>query len=182
MGSWTSRYLLYMAAAGEMGYAEKVSGNFAKIEEVLGTNEDALDTHKTSHDTTTDGDLLVGGDIVVSDPHIIRGKMQSEYVMTPIIPLVDGVAIDISTSNVGGNTQIYQISPGVTISGDIVARVNGGAIQSYLLFIDKNMNLLQKSTNLTTSLTRYTIPAGTTGIYARSYNNGYIILGKFTIS
>ncbi|MCZ0859958.1 hypothetical protein O0S10_01785 [Methanocorpusculum sp. MG] len=51
MGSWTDRYLLYMAAAGEMGYGERISGNFAKIEEVLGVNEDTLDTHRQSHDT-----------------------------------------------------------------------------------------------------------------------------------
>jgi len=65
VGSWTSRYLLYMATVGEMGYAEKVSGNFAKIEEVLGTNEDALDAHKASHDT-------VDGILKASSAHITK--------------------------------------------------------------------------------------------------------------
>lgn len=169
-----------MAAAGEMGYAEKVSGNFAKIEEVLGTNEDALDAHKASHDTIN-GKLKLVADLLVPEPHIIEGKVKCNYVLTPVRPLVTATTLTIGLEQ---SLQVYQVGPGETLSGSIPLK--GLAVQNTtsVQFVDAEMNTLSSST-LTTTMTEYPIPGGTSGIYcvkAGAYTGSKIEIGKFTLS
>ncbi|MCZ0859960.1 hypothetical protein O0S10_01795 [Methanocorpusculum sp. MG] len=181
MGSWTDRYLLYMAAAGEMGYGERISGNFAKIEEVLGVNEDTLDTHRQSHDTDINGDVLVSADIIVPAPHVVQGKSVCDYVITPVRPLVDGTDIVVGTP---GMIQIYQVPPGQTLSGSLPVRTNGNGVFPTITCVDVNMDVLATYT-LTQTMVEYPIPTGTAGIYGSkgsAYTGVYIILGKFTVS
>lgn len=180
MGSWTSRYLLYMAAAGELGYAEKVSGNFAKIEEALGTNEDVLDAHKASHDTVN-GKLKLSADILVPEPHIIEGKVKCNYVLTPVHPLVTATTLTIGLEQ---SLQVYQVGPGETLSGSIPLKGAASQNSTSVRFVDAEMNTLSSST-LASTMTEYLIPEGTSGIYCAkggAYTGSKIEIGKFTIS
>lgn len=74
MGTWSANYQLYLAAAGEQGWADAINGNFDAIDAELRNRADALDVHKTSHDTT-DGKLQLSTDLIVPTPNTISGNL-----------------------------------------------------------------------------------------------------------
>lgn len=186
MGSWTDRYLLYMAAAGEMGYGEKVSGNFAKIDEVLGTNEDVLDAHKASHNTV-ENRLQMNTDLLIPIQYSMIGKVVTDYTIAPgpgSVSLAIPVGV-MDASTLVGDLQILQLPFFQTMHGSLNFRTRGQitAFTLTLLCIDQNMQILSAvNISPTGSWQNVAIPKNTAGIYARSGRSDILYMSGYTIS
>ncbi|MCZ9313093.1 MAG: hypothetical protein O0V67_06920 [Methanocorpusculum sp.] len=111
-----------------MGYAEKVSGNFAKIEEALGTNEDALEAHTASHDTV-DGVLTADA----ANIKMISGAVFPTTISTQSAATGGVIVLAVESHYASGYSTEFYIPVGWAFRGNMRASetVSGRATTLY---------------------------------------------------
>ena len=172
-----------MAAAGEMGYAEKVSGNFEIIDGVLNEHDTILENHLQSHDTINEK-VQMNTDVLIPNQYAVFGKVVTEYTLSPTSDTIS-IILPQAVSGTEGYVQILQLPFFQTMSGSLNFRTrsNVTSFTITLLCIDQNMHTLSTVTiSPTGAWQKVTIPKNTAGIYARSNRNDVVYMSGYTIS